>query len=146
MATKDDVGVWYLNADGSDAIKDFPTIQRANAEKLTATRAPSIAGFSLDKSLKNATASQYMIGKTGTLTVEFKTPQFTTAPEVFRDRILYGYRPRYAVPFMLTGITDLLEPTVTAFIIDPDGYIKRNPKTPLSADTYYAGTVVWLAS
>ena len=52
MATKDDVGVWYLNADGSDAVKDFPAIQRANAEKLTATRAPSIAGFSLDKSLK----------------------------------------------------------------------------------------------
>ena len=146
MATKDDVGVCSLKAAGPDAEKVFPAIQPATAKNPPATRAPSIAGFSLDKSLKNANASQYMIGKVSTLTVEFKTPQFTTAPEVFRDRILYGYRPRYAVPFMLTGITDLLEPTVTAFIIDPDGYIKRNPKTPLAAEAYYVGTVVWLAS
>ena len=146
MATKDEDGIWYLNADGSDAIKDFPTIQRANAEKLAATHHLYGSGFSLDKSLKNATAALQRVGKVCMLTVEFKTPQFTTAPEIFRSRILDFHRPSSATPFTLTGINDLLEPTVTAFIISPDGYIKRNPKTPLSTEAYYVGTVVWLAS
>lgn len=146
MATKNEDGIWYLNADGSDAVKDFPAIQRANAQKLATTHHLYGIGFSLDKSLKNANSSVQRVGKVCMLTVEFKTPNFTTAPEIFRDRLIDFHRPKSTIPFMLTGITDLLEPTVTAFIIDPDGYIKRNPKTPLSADANYVGTVVWLAS
>lgn len=146
MATKNEDGIWYLNTDGSDAIKDYPAIQRANADKLAYAHHLYYSGFTLHSSLKNTSSTLQRVGKSCMLIVEFKTPQFTTAPEIFSSRLSGDYRPRYATSFTLSGITDLLEPVVTAFIIDPDGYIKRNPKTPLTAEAYYAGTVVWLAS
>lgn len=146
MSTVDSNGIAFLDADGSDEIKKFPSVQRNNAAKLTDAIRLIYSLMDIDKSLSESYCFIHNVGKVVTMTVFFKTGSLTGQPEIFPKLLNSKMRPmeKYYAP--LTGVTKDGRAVATILRITTDGNMTHLREYPLAENTTYAGNFSWIAA
>lgn len=145
MATMDPQGVIFLDADGSDEVKNYPALQRSNASKLSRLLLLTYGGFTINNSFPETYGKFYRAGRIATLTMLFKTGDFTQQPEIFPKKLAGpSAYPKATLYSTLNGATNDGRPVVIIVKLTTDGILTRLEETPLVQNSTYAGTLTWV--
>lgn len=144
MATTNDQGVFLLDADGSDEIKNYPLFQRNNAIKLSNLLTITYGNFPVNNTFPLAQCSFYRAGRVATMTMLFKTGEFTQQPDIFPRILAPNTCPRAIFYSTLTGVTNDGRPVAIIVKLTTDGELTRLEETPLVQNATYAGTLTWI--
>lgn len=147
MATADPRNVHYLNADGSDTISQFPSVQRNNATRLSEAITTSTETVALNTSFRNASGLIQRIGKLRILSLEFRT----TSDAVAATRLLAGTlaasdRPTKTIYASLAGANDLNDAVGVRARLGTDGTVTCPVPTIMQSGAYYGGQIVWVVA
>lgn len=147
MAITDPRNIQHLNADGSDAISQFPAVQRNNAAKLSEALTTSTETVALNTSFRNASGLIQRIGKLRILSLEFRT----TSDAVAATRLLAGTlaasdRPTKTIYAALTGANDLNDAVGVRARLGTDGTVTCPVPTIMQSGAYYGGQIVWVVA
>jgi hypothetical protein len=146
MATKNNQGVIILDADGSDEIKNYPTVQRNNAIRLSNALRVTYGDFIVNDNFPVTHSASYQAGRVATMTVLFKTGSFTQQPETFPEILDPDIHPKGVFYSTLTGVTNDGRPVAIIVKLTTDGKIIRLEETPLAQNATYAGNLTWITA
>ena len=147
MAMTDPRNVQHLNADGSDAISQFPAVQRNNAAKLSEALTTSTETVALNTSFRNASGLIQRIGKLRILSLEFRTTSdAVAATRLLANNLATGDRPTKTIYATLAGANDLNDAVGVRARLGTDGTVTCPVPTIMQSGAYYGGQIVWIVA
>lgn len=147
MATADPRNVHYLNADGSDTISQFPSVQRNNATRLSEAITTSTETVALNTSFRNASGLIQRIGKLRILSLEFRTTSdAVAATRLLANSLAASDRPTKTIYAALAGANDLNDAVGARARLGTDGTVTCPVPTIMQSGAYYGGQIVWVVA
>ena len=148
MATADPRNVQYLNADGSDTISQYPSVQRNNATRLSEAITTSNETVALNTAFRNAAGLLQRLGRLRILSVEFRTASSgnTAATRILASTLANADKPLKTIYANLAGTNDLQEATSVRCRLGTDGTLVCPAPTIMQNDAYYGGQIVWIVA
>ena len=147
MAITDPRNIQHLNADGSDAISQFPAVQRNNAAKLSEALTTSTETVALNTSFRNASGLIQRIGKLRILSLEFRTSSdAVAATRLLANNLGTGDRPAKTIYASLAGTNDLNDAVGVRARLGTDGTVTCPTPTVMQSGAYYGGQIVWVVA
>lgn len=147
MATADQRNVQYLNADGSDTISQYPSVQRNNATRLSEALTTSTETVALNASFRNASGLLQRIGKLRILSLEFRTTSDTVAAtRLLANNLAANDRPAKTIYAALAGANDLNDAVGVRARLGTDGTVTCPVPTIMQSGAYYGGQIVWVVA
>ena len=147
MATADPRNVQYLNADGSDTISQFPSVQRNNASRLSEAITTSTEAVALNTTFRNASGLLQRIGKLRILSLEFRTTSdAVAATRLLANNLAASDRPAKTIYAALAGANDLNDAVGARARLDTDGTVTCPVPTIMQSWAYSGGQIVWVVA
>lgn len=147
MAMTDPRNVQHLNANGSDAISQFPSVQRNNATRLSEAITTSTETVALNTSFRNASGLIQRIGKLRILSLEFRTTSdAVAATRLLANNLGTGDRPTKTIYAALAGANDLNDAVGVRARLGTDGTVTCPVPTIMQSGAYYGGQIVWVVA
>lgn len=147
MATADPRNVQYLNADGSDTISQYPSVQRNNATRLSEALTTSTETVALNTSFRNASGLLQRIGKLRILSLEFHTTSdAVAATRLLANNLTANDRPAKTIYAALAGANDLNDAVGVRARLGTDGTVTCPVPTIMQSGAYYGGQIVWIVA
>lgn len=147
MAITDSRNIQHLNADGSDAISQFPAVQRNNAAKLSEALTTSTETVVLNTSFRNASGLIQRIGKLRILSLEFRTTSdAVAATQLLAGTLAASDRPTKTIYAALAGANDLNDAVGVRARLGTDGTVTCPVPTIMQSGAYYGGQIVWVVA
>lgn len=148
MATADPRNVQYLNADGSDTISQFPSVQRNNATRLSEAITTGNDTVALNRAFRNASGLLQRLGRLRVLSLEFRTASSgnTAQTLILASALATADRPLKTIYGNLAGTNDLQEATSVRCRLGTDGTLVCPAPTVMQNDAYYGGQVIWIVA
>lgn len=147
MATADPRNVQYLNADGSDTISQYPSVQRNNATRLSEALTTSTETVALNASFRNSSGLLQRIGKLRILSLEFRTTSDTVAAtRLLANNLAANDRPAKTIYAALAGANDLNDAVGVRARLGTDGTVTCPVPTIMQSGAYYGGQIVWVVA
>lgn len=147
MAMTDPRNIQYLNADGSDNINQFPSIQRNNATRLSEAITTSTETVALNSTFRNASGLIQRVGKLRILSLEFRTSSDAVAgTRLLANNLGTGDRPAKTIYAALAGANDLNDAVGVRARLGTDGTVTCPVPTIMQSGAYYGGQIVWVVA
>lgn len=147
MAMTDPRNVQHLNADGSDNINQFPSVQRNNAARLSEALTTSTEAVALNSTFRNAAGLIQRIGKLRILSLEFRTSSDAVAgTRLLASNLAAADRPAKTIYAALAGANDLNDAVGVRARLGTDGTVTCPVPTIMQSGAYYGGQIVWVVA
>lgn len=147
MAITDQRNIQHLNADGSDTISQFPSVQRNNAARLSEALTTSTETVALNTSFRNASGLIQRIGKLRILSLEFRTTNdAVAATRLLANSLAASDRPTKTIYAALAGANDLNDAVGVRARLGTDGTVVCPVPTIMQSGGYYGGQIVWIVA